>query len=178
MTETLQALLTPLIALITAYVAYQQYRIRRDEKALELYDRRLAVFKTAISALHRIQKGDLMTVEDVHLWWASLAEARFLFGEEVQVVLESFFSAVHAYAFELEVPTQGGEPGMSVKSAEAVLEVESHYHPLIQVFTPYLRPAGSPNRRKRRLTVKEASELLSRAPKSAIGDDDWDDIQF
>lgn len=45
--EILSALLTPLIAIITTYIAVQQYRTGRAKFRHELYDRRMAVYKAA-----------------------------------------------------------------------------------------------------------------------------------
>jgi len=47
--RVLGALLTPLIAIVAAYIAWQQWRIKRTELHLALYDRRLAVYKAVDS---------------------------------------------------------------------------------------------------------------------------------
>jgi hypothetical protein len=49
--DIFSALLTPTIALITTYIAIQQYRRERAKFRHELYDRRLAVFKAASNYL-------------------------------------------------------------------------------------------------------------------------------
>ena len=43
--DILSALLTPLIALIAVYVAYQQHKINKIRLQHELYERRLRVYK-------------------------------------------------------------------------------------------------------------------------------------
>src|SRR6185312_2836025 len=96
-TTTLQALLTPVVAIVTTYIAYQQYRIRHDERALALYDRRLAIYKLTIGIMDKIRAGNVIVIEDVWIWENSIAESRFLFGDEVQVVLNELFSALLEY---------------------------------------------------------------------------------
>jgi hypothetical protein len=162
MTEILPALLTPLVAVITTYIAYQQYRIRRDERALALYDRRLAVFKSAVSILDRVRACEHMTASDSLAWLSSVAEAPFLFGEEVQAVIEPLFGAVHDYAITVEPVSKTKD--FNTACAEAALHVEEYRNPLMEVFTPYLRPAGSPTRRKRRISLKQVSKLLPPEP--------------
>src|SRR4051812_34426538 len=107
MVEILQALLTPVIAIATTYIAYQQYRIRRDEKSLAMYDRRLALFKPAISVVDRIRAGDTLVTDDAFSWASSVAEAEFLIGPEVQAVLDPLFEAVYEYAVLTEPTTLG-----------------------------------------------------------------------
>lgn len=45
----LTALLTPLIAVIATYVAYQQLMLAREKHDLELYDRRSKIFNGTTS---------------------------------------------------------------------------------------------------------------------------------
>ena len=93
-----QALLTPVIAIATTYIAYQQYRIRRDERSLALYDRRLALYKLTIGIVDRIRAGHDLMMDDVFTWQNSIAEIQFLFGEEVHCVTNELFGAVLEYA--------------------------------------------------------------------------------
>jgi len=158
MIEFLQALLTPIIAVATTLIAYQQYRIRRDERSLALYDRRLAIYKNAIGIVDKIRAGNDVTRLEAFTWLSSVAEARFLFGEEVQAVLEPLFGAVYEYAGESEAEVN--QETLSVKCADAALKVESYRNSLEKVFEPYLQPAGSPIRRKPRLSIKKVEELI------------------
>lgn len=127
MIELLQALLTPAIALVTTYIAYEQYRIRRDERALALYDRRLAVFKSAIAIVDRIRAGNAITTDESFAWLTSVQEAEFLFGEEVQTVIDPLFGAVHEYAIASE-PASNGRP-FDMACADAALNVERFRSP-------------------------------------------------
>lgn len=159
MTELLQALLTPVIAVVTTYIAYQQYRIRRDERAMVLYDRRLAIFKSAIGAIDRVRAGNAMTMDDVFSWASSMTEAPFLFGKEIQAVIDPLFGTLHDYAAESE-PVKSGKP-YSTACAEAALAVEALRWPVTEAFSPYLRLSGSPLWGKRRLSVKQVNNLVS-----------------
>ena len=169
--ELLQALLTPVVAIATTYIAYQQYRIRRDEKSLAMYDRRLAVFKNAIGILDRIRAGDALVTEDALSWATSVAEAEFLFGSEVQALLDPLFDAVHDYAMASE-PVSLGAKQYDTVCAEAAIHVEFFRRPLLETFSPYLRPAGAPLPRKRRLSVKQVETLIPQKATTPNTDED------
>jgi hypothetical protein len=155
-----QALLTPVVAVATTYIAYQQYRIRRDERSLTLYDRRLAVYRLVIGMVDRIRMGNELIGEDAFKWLNSIAEVQFLFGEEVRVVTDELFGAVFEYAMNTE-PVRLGKKPFNTACAEAMGNVEFFRMPLERVFAPYLRPAGSPLRRTKRLTVQAAKDLMN-----------------
>lgn len=178
MTELFQSLLTPLIAVVTTYIAYQQYRIRRDERAMVLYDRRLAVFKSAIGAIDRVRVGNPMGMEDVFSWASSMTEIPFLFGKEIQAVIDPLFGALHDYAAESE-PVKSGKP-YSTACAEAALAVEALRWPLTEAFSPYLQLSGSPLMGKRRLSVQQVNKLVSEVlpNESATSTADEKDIPF
>jgi hypothetical protein len=168
MIELLTALLTPLIAIVSAYVAYQQYRIRRDERQLVIYDRRLTIFKSAMSIVDKVHAGRAVETTEAIEWHSSVAEAQFLFGEEVPLLLDELYSRVYSYAIASETCED-----ISIEVAGESLLVEEVRTPLIRVFTPYLRPAGSPNGRMRRLSAGETLALLpSSKCKPPVGDSD------
>ncbi|MCK0509570.1 hypothetical protein [Aromatoleum buckelii] len=164
----MQALLTPVVAITTTYIAYQQYRIQRDERAMVLYDRRLAIFKVAMRVLDRVRVGDSLTTEDVFSWASSVGEAPFLFGNEVQAVLDSMFGVLYEFAVESE-PVTRGKPYNS-SCAELALDVEALRGPLMKVLSPYLYPSALPPRRKRRLSPKQVERLLSDVASSRAAD--------
>ena len=76
----LQALLTPTIAVTMTYIAYRQYRMARDVKAMELYDRRLRVYRATLSILDFIRRGNTLDFNRYSDWTNDVAEAEFLFG--------------------------------------------------------------------------------------------------
>lgn len=86
--DIFSALLTPTIALITTYIAIQQYRRERAKFRHELYDRRLAVFKAASKYLSIATSYNTIidTVEDeikaYNEFVAANMESQFLFEKE------------------------------------------------------------------------------------------------
>ncbi len=61
----LQALLTPTIGIITAYIAYRQYRDGKVKLDLERYERRLVVYKAVRRFLSDIVQTAKVESEDI-----------------------------------------------------------------------------------------------------------------
>ena|SRR5437588_2243177 len=81
--DIFSALLTPTIALVTTYIAIQQYRNNRAKLRHELYDRRVAVYNAVgnflITRINSIEGGG-----DAFLkFLIAKHESCFLFGNDV-----------------------------------------------------------------------------------------------
>lgn len=79
----LQALLTPTIAGVVAYVAYQQWKTNTDKLKLDLYDRRLRVCQSTMGFLAGILQRAAVDHEDVVKFIRETAEGYFLFDKEI-----------------------------------------------------------------------------------------------
>ena len=81
--SVLNALLTPLIAIITTYIAWQQFKGNQLKLKVERYDRRLGVYQEVVRML-RTCSNARPEWADVIAFDASTAEADFLFGPEIR----------------------------------------------------------------------------------------------
>src|SRR6187401_3112610 len=110
----LQGLLTPVIATVVAYIAYQQYQINRRKLVLDLYDRRVKVYQSTIefiTSVCREGKPRLPDYGDLH---QGTAEAVFLFGPEIPQYLKRLreqAGELFAAAAEYRDVTQEPPPG-------------------------------------------------------------------
>lgn len=89
--EVLKGLLSPILAVGIAYIAYQQYKTNREKLRLELYDRRLKVFHSLRNFL-----GDISCVGDcshgrLSQYVAEIGESTFLFDEDITDYLEKIW---------------------------------------------------------------------------------------
>jgi hypothetical protein len=76
-------LLTPVIAVIAAYVAWQQWRTNRRQLRLALFDRRMSVYNsTKAIILVAIQKTRL-ELNDILTFDFETREHEFLFGSDI-----------------------------------------------------------------------------------------------
>ena len=83
--QILSALLTPIIAVITTYIAYQQYRTNRAKLKHDLYEKRMSVYKATSSFILLADYIDLKKAWEFH---EATDESSFLFHEEIATYLK------------------------------------------------------------------------------------------
>ena len=79
----LSALLTPLIAIITAFIAYQQHKNARLKLKHDLYDKRLSIFKIAVQFASAIWRSSGITSNIIKNFTLDITESYFLFEEDM-----------------------------------------------------------------------------------------------
>lgn len=89
--ETSKALLTPTIAIIATYIAWQQWKTNQQKLNLERYDRRLVVYEEVMKILSIIVRDADAEYEDLLKFRTSVSEADFLFGEEIPVYIDEIY---------------------------------------------------------------------------------------
>ncbi len=111
--DWLSALLTPVIAAIAVYIAYQQWRTNRRRLELDLYDRRLRIYQATIECISAALSFH-PTTEAIFGFRRSTAEADFLFGPDIRRYLDELFKhglALQRWAEEYRDRTQPLPPG-------------------------------------------------------------------
>lgn len=78
-----QGLLTPLIAIITCYIAYQQWKTNRDKLNLDRYERRLEIYKEVVRFISVGIREANYENDELMNFKPKVSEADFLFGEEI-----------------------------------------------------------------------------------------------
>lgn len=86
--QILQAFLTPVIAIIAAGIAWQQYQTNQSSFRNQVYERRLKVFNLFMSYLTDIIREGKTSYERVSQFYAEAIEAEFLFNDDVTDKLE------------------------------------------------------------------------------------------
>lgn len=109
--QTLSALLTPLIAISTAYVAYQQWKLARRKWRLDLYDKRFETYRVVTAFISLICRQGKWTDDE---WWEFIRAANrneFLFGAEVRGLIEQLrVKALRKTELEATIQTMLNEP--------------------------------------------------------------------
>jgi hypothetical protein len=80
----LNALLTPLIAVIATYIAWQQWQGNKLKLKMERYERRLRVYQEVVKMLKTCANGELRVFSVIVDFGAATAEGDFLFGPEIR----------------------------------------------------------------------------------------------
>jgi hypothetical protein len=89
--SVLNALLTPLIAIIATYIAYQQWKGNQLKLKMERYDRRLRVYQEVLKMLRTCSNRNPEWA-DVINFGSSTAEADFLFEPEIRQYINEIIS--------------------------------------------------------------------------------------
>ena len=143
----LSALLTPFIALIAVYIAFQQWKTNRanqetDAKRLKLeqYDKRFAIYDTARTFLKEIVVSSLISDEMLVKYWVGINPARFLLDDDLTKYLEEIEKkAVDLQTIQIEAQ---GPDGPSTKASERG-ELKKWFYKQISIlnekFLPYLK---------------------------------------
>jgi len=89
--EVCAGFLTPIIAILAVYIAWQQYRINRYKVRIDLFDRRYKIFDTLMSLLgHIAQRGDIAD-EKLNEFLRSTKDSEFLFKKDIPEYLDEIY---------------------------------------------------------------------------------------
>lgn len=78
------ALLTPLIAIIAVYIAYQQMLTNKNKLKNELFDRRMKVFEAFQDFIGEVVVKGYAETDDIKNIHSVKSNIPFLFGEEIE----------------------------------------------------------------------------------------------
>lgn len=90
--EVSKGLLTPLIAIVATYIAWQQWKTNRQKLILDRYDRRLRVYEEVRKILSIIFRDDKASYDDLLKFRTAVSEADFLFGSEIPKYIDEITS--------------------------------------------------------------------------------------
>jgi hypothetical protein len=88
----LQGFLTPLIALLAPYIAWQQWKGNQLKLRMERYDRRLRIYQEVVRILSLIIRDADVKPDDLLKFRTAAAEADFLFGPEIPKYIDEIYS--------------------------------------------------------------------------------------
>jgi len=89
--EFLKQAMTPLIAIIATYIAYQQWNTNKQKLILDRYDRRLKVYEEVVQILSIIIQTARPNFEDLIKFRRAVSEADFLFGPEIMQYIDEIY---------------------------------------------------------------------------------------
>lgn len=107
--DTFSALLVPTIAIVGAYIAYQQFQINIQRLRHETYERRLSVYKVVQKYLSEILRNQTTTYEQALEFNSDASEAAFLFDPSVQNKIDEIYKKSIAMVkyYEMMYPHDG-----------------------------------------------------------------------
>ena len=87
--DLFSAALTPIIALIVAYIAWRQHKTDKDKLRLHLYEKRFKVYQSIMELLASISKKADVSFEEVSQFVFKTNESKFLFENEIPDYIEN-----------------------------------------------------------------------------------------
>lgn len=140
----LSGLLTPVIAIVASYVAWQQWRTNRNKLKLDLFDRRLAVYKAARSLIGTVLAENNVTNKQLFDYLSGTAEAHFLLDEMITRYLDEELyrkaCALAALRDTMQGLPEGEERSRNISSQGELRTWFLKQHEALNMkFAPYLR---------------------------------------
>ena len=89
--QILQALLTPVIASIAVYIAWQQWKVNERKLEFDQYERRLRVYQDVVAILTYVIRDFKLEIIDLQKFRFTTAEADFLFEPEISAYIDEIF---------------------------------------------------------------------------------------
>jgi hypothetical protein len=158
--DILSALLTPAIAIVVAYIAYAQWRTANARLNLDLFDKRLAVYRKVHDAVGKVNATGLAEGAAEALFLEAQREARFLFGPEVKAYLDELwmhFIQLHAAQSNTQSTDEDVRKRAVQRQSELFQEITQFYYEGGDVFAPYLQMDQRLRAPKRRRTRRPAA---------------------
>jgi hypothetical protein len=75
---------TVCIGIVTAYIAWQQWRTNRNQFRLHFFDRRIALYDAVIKLVEGLLQKTTVIPEELHHYITRTREASFLFDDKIQ----------------------------------------------------------------------------------------------
>lgn len=103
----LSAILTPLIATIAVYIAWQQFAINRRQHRLALFEKRMAVFNSTMNMIASVVQTANPTLPECFKFIQETRDHEFLFGPEVGVFINEVYKKATALYAHIQVGPSG-----------------------------------------------------------------------
>jgi hypothetical protein len=87
----LYALLTPAIAIIAVYIAYQQHVTNRRQHRLALFERRMKVFDSTMNLIASILQDASVKLDQLFQFLRETRDHEFLFGPEISQYIDDLY---------------------------------------------------------------------------------------
>jgi hypothetical protein len=122
----LQALLTPVIACITVYIAYRQWQDNHLRLKRENYERCLRVYQEVVKMLQRVNRDFAPEWDELLVFNAATAEAPFLFKAEIPAYIDEIFKRGNALRVDNVIYRGGTEA--TPRDADAYMKALKDIH--------------------------------------------------
>ena len=109
--EIFSSLLTPLVAIIALYIAFQQYQINKRRLKHDTYERKLAIYKIVKQYFLEIRRDGQTNYPHCSEFYSDVSEAFFLFSKSIPKAIDEVYekSIEMISLYEQLYPRDGSE---------------------------------------------------------------------
>jgi hypothetical protein len=141
-----QGLLTPVIAIVATYVAWQQWKTNRYKLNLDRYDRRMRVYQEVVRFISIGIRDDNYDDDELLNFRPKVSEADFLFGEEVSKYIAELHQRAcnlsrwsKEYRYDSQLKPEGYNHQKVVDEMhKEIVWISSQHEPARNIFKKYL----------------------------------------
>ena len=131
------------IALVGAWIAYQQFQLAGVKLKHDLYDRRFAVFEAARQFLYMVVQDATASDQTIFAYKAGTRDAVFLFNDDIVAFLEELLKhATHLWVLNTtaaQFPIESEQKlASNSKATEELMWLAAQLDILIEKFKPFL----------------------------------------
>lgn len=90
--QILQGLLTPVVAVTAAYIAWQQWKLNERNSEFQRYERRLRIYQEVVTFLRLVTRNYKPEFADLIQFQSATAESNFLFGSDIRSYIDEMYS--------------------------------------------------------------------------------------
>lgn len=113
--DVLSALLTPVIALLAIYIAYQQYKINKQRLRHETYENRVKISKAVNKFISQITANGQTNYTNCHEFYSEASEAAFLFDSSIMEYIDKLYEkAIDLIELQEKLYPSDGSQGLEV----------------------------------------------------------------
>lgn len=102
-TNVIGGLLVPLIAAITAYIAYQQYLTARRKLNLDLFNKRYVIYKATKDFISNVLNDHINITQQKNLFQLNTNDAKFLFNKDIYNYFEYLIKRINQFEMDYAV---------------------------------------------------------------------------
>lgn len=139
--QYLAALLTPLVAALGIWIAFNQWKTARMKLKLDLFDKRVVVYETVQRVVSEAVISDHFTDEMFSDYVTGIAGARWLYDEKMNKYLFGLiesFSLIRPFNGVPEDAPEDIARELVLKELEALERLNRHWRKLDEKFAPFL----------------------------------------
>ncbi|MFJ2712199.1 hypothetical protein ACIOZM_15100 [Pseudomonas sp. NPDC087346] len=139
--QYLTALLTPLVAALGIWIAFNQWKTARMKLKLDLFDKRVAVYETVVRVVRETVLEVHFTDEMLSDYVEGIAGTRWLYDEKMKdylIELVDSLGRIRPFNGLPDNAPEGFASEIEMRELEALAMLEVHWDKLDEKFAPYL----------------------------------------